>query len=130
MTERVTVNNLVPAYCRANPDEASAGRLRQAFVAHTLFFHEAGCSAIQLDQLVKAGVDRHETLVALLCESYSRAIFESLFAMHFDRMDPQADVQLLEAIGGVFGAELAADVHREVELRGIVLRRTGSAEAR
>lgn len=123
MTERTTVAKLVPAYCSPNKDPASAGRLRSAFVAHTMFFHEAGANAVQLDKLVAAGVDDRDTLVSLLCESYSRAVFESLFSLHFDRMDPQSDVQLLEAISGVYGAEVAAAVHAEVELRGIVLSR-------
>lgn len=123
MTARTTVNMLIPSYCQPNTDQASAGRVRSAFVAHTMFFHEAQCNAVQLDALVKAGIDDRDTLISLLCESYSRAVFESLFALHFDRMDPRSDEQLLDAIAGVYGRELADAVHAETKLRGIVISR-------
>ena len=117
------VQQLIPAYCAPNNDTASAGRLRSAFVAHAMFFHEAGAQAVQLDRLVASGVDDEASMVALLCESYSRAIFETLFSLHFDRLDPRADVQLLDAIEGTFGAQLAEQVRAQVAERGITLRR-------
>lgn len=126
MTARTTVSQLVPAYCTPNADPASAGRVRSAFVAHVMFFHEADCCAVQVPYLVQSNIDDQNRIVALLCESYSRAVFESLFALHFDRMDPQADVQLLDTISGAFGDDVARRVHEEVKLRGVVIERGAS----
>lgn len=123
MTEPFTVQQLIPAYCNPSKDPASAGRVRQAFVAHTFFFHEAGSVAVQLDQLVRAQVDDHALLVKLLCESYSRAVFETLFAMHFDQQDPRADALLLDQIRDVYGPDLAGQVHEVVKTRGVTLAR-------
>jgi hypothetical protein len=125
--DKPKVLQLVPMFCAPTKDPASPGRVRAAFVAHTMFFHEADAQAVQLDRLAQSGVDDRDTIVRYLCESYSRAVFESLFALHFDSMDPRADEQLLAAIGDTFGDEVAHQVHAVVELRGVVIARSSIA---
>ena len=118
---RVNVRELVPALCVPAGNEDSASKLRLAFRAHTMFFQEVNCS-IQLEHVVSATLGRDE-LVALLCETYSRAVFETLFGIHFDGADAQADRLLLESIRGQLGAGIAYAVHAEVEARGVVIER-------
>ena len=127
-TTKPIVAQLVSPYCAPNRDPASAGRLRSAFVAHTMFFHEAHQQAVQIDRLVASGIDDEDALVTLLCESYSRAVFESLFALHFDRADPQADLQLSESIRQAFGAEIEQRVVSAVRERGVLVERRATRD--
>lgn len=120
--DKMIASMLVPAFCSPSTDVVTAGRVRLAFVAHTMFFHEAGQIAVQIDRLAASGLSDEETLVRLLCESYSRAIFESAFSMYFDQADPKADVHLMEAIASVYGEQLAGQVFATVKARGVVLR--------
>ena len=122
MTDRkVTVRELVSGFCSENPDPVSAGLLRRAFVAHTMFFNEVGGSTVQVAQLMRSSVSDPAAIVALLRETYSRAVFETAFALHFDRADVASDRALLNVIAEAYDLDVALAVHREVAARGVVL---------
>jgi len=111
---------LVPAFCDADPLAPSAGAVRLAFRAHLLWFNAAGFAVLQWQQLPELVGDDRERIKLSLCELYSRAYFESCFAAHFDRADPQSDMHVLRAIAELFGPRLAEEVHAAVAACGPV----------
>jgi hypothetical protein len=116
----VHARTLVPAFCDADPLAPSAGAVRLAFRAHLLWFNAAGFAVLQWQQLPELVGDDRERIKLSLCELYSRAYFETCFAAHFDRADPQSDMHVLRAIAELFGPKLAEEVHAAVAAHGPV----------
>lgn len=121
-TERLLrVQDLVSPYCDDNPDEATAGLVRSAKVAHQMFFQEAGGQCVQVATLLKSNIRDRRSIVALLSELYARAVFETAFALYFDRQDAKSDAAVLANIEEAYSPEMAMEVHRNVQARGVVL---------
>lgn len=117
----LTVGDLVNPWCDDNPNETTAGLVRSAFVAHTMFFSEAGLQSVQVQQLSRSNVRDRPSIVRMLCETYSRAVFETAFALYFDRCDPQTDVHLHNVISTFYSPEIANEVRAVIAARGVVL---------
>jgi len=114
----MNVRDLVPSHCAADPNAPTAGKVRLAFRSHVLFRNAARCS-LDWPDLVRLDCDT-DTRRALLCEFYSRAIFECSIAAHFDGAELRTDYIVLENIADAFGARVAFEVHTAVEREGYV----------
>lgn len=123
------VRSLVPGHSDALADAPTAGNVRLTFRAHVLFQNECSVVLLAWKDLVEAPLTS-EQRIAQLCELYSRAIFESSFARHFDGVDPRSDMIVLAQIRDAFGAATARNVHDMVATRGVVLRRLADDFAR
>lgn len=65
---------------------------------------------------------KNETRMEVLCEVYSRAIFETCISQHFDETDSRVDALILRHIRDAFGPGVALDVHDAVAKHGPVAR--------
>lgn len=115
------VSDLVASYADDNT-EAAAGLVRSAKVAWaTLFYQEAGGQTVQVGDLLASGVVARADVVRFLSEAYSRAVFETAFALYFDRADPMLDQVVLALIEEGYSQSIADSVYAHVAERGVVL---------
>lgn len=114
------VTQLVGGFAEDNT-EAAAGLVRQAKVAWTMFLTDAGGQLVQVNTLLASGVRQRADIVRFLSELYSRAIFETVFAMYFDRADPAVDKAVMALVSEGYSPQMAEDVFRAVAERGVVL---------
>jgi hypothetical protein len=112
--------DLVPLFSGADPKAPTAGAVRMAFRAHLLWMNDAGFAVVRWQNLPSIVGDDVDLIKLGLCELYSRALFESAFAAHFDGADPRSDVAVLAQMRDVYGAAMAAEVHSRVAQRGPV----------
>lgn len=120
MSEPIRVTQLVSSYAPSNT-EAAAGLVRSAKVAWTLFFTEIGQQCVQVNHLLASRISDPEDVVRFLSELYSRAVFDTVFAMYFDRHDPGIDRAVLRLVTEGYSQGIACAVYANVEKRGVVL---------
>lgn len=116
----VRVTDLVSSYA-SDGTEAVAGLVRSAKVAWTMFYSEAGQQTVQVSALLASGVRGETDILRFLSEAYSRAVFETAFALYFDQADCRLDCALLSLIAEGYGQSVADKVYARVADRGVVL---------
>ncbi len=116
----VRVTDLVSSYA-PDSSELAAGLVRSAKVAWTMFYNEAGQQTVQVGTLLASKVSGGSDVVRFLSEAYSRAIFETAFAMYFDQADPAVDLVVIRMIEEGYGLPIRTKVYANVGERGIVL---------
>jgi hypothetical protein len=116
----VRVTDLVSSYAPDN-SELAAGLVRSAKVAWTMFYNEAGQQTVQVGTLLASKISSGPDVVRFLSEAYARAIFETAFAMYFDKADPMLDIAVLRLIEEAYGLPIRIKVYATVAERGILL---------
>lgn len=125
---RANVRDYMPQHSDADPTAPTAGFMRLAFRAHCVFANRCPVVVMGWHDLLAAQVGPSQQF-DMLCELYSRAIFECSFARHLDGVDPCTDVAVLEQMRAALGDAMALRVHNEVSELGVVLRHPKDAPA-
>ena len=105
-----------------NPLESSSAKTNMsvpaAFRVWSCAVSAVGVGCLQVGRIAASDVDDASKETALV-EVYSRAVFETLFALHFDHDDTHVDEHVANQIDDLFPFAIGASVRRRfVELGG------------